>query len=187
MEKKLIRKQILKMRNELNKDIKRSMDAAIQKKFLNSSEYKKSKKIFIYISYKSEIDTKSIILRALKENKEIFVPTTDIKNKSMDAVKIKSFDNLVEDIYGILEPSSEEVSIDPNELDLIVVPGVAFDYKLSRLGYGAGYYDKYFKTITNRETCKIALAYDFQIIDEVPVDKYDVPVDCVLTNDDEIR
>ena len=187
MEKKLIRKQILKIRDELDKDIKKNMDRKIEEKFMNSIEYKNAKKIFIYISYKSEINTKSIILKMLGDEKEIYVPRTDIKSKCMDAVKINSFDNLVEDVYGILEPSFKEKSIDPNELDLIVVPGVAFDRKLSRLGYGAGYYDKYFKTITKRNISKVALAYNFQIIDEVPIDKYDVPVDCILTNDNEIR
>ena len=102
----------------------------------------------------------------------------------MDAVNIISFDKLIRNAYGILEPSNEELSIDPNELDLIVVPGVAFDNNKGRMGYGAGYYDRYFSKIREKyykRINKVALAYDFQIIDHVPMDKNDVPVDSIIT------
>ena len=102
----------------------------------------------------------------------------------MDAVNFVSFDKLIRNAYGILEPSNDELFIDPNDLDLIVVPGVAFDKNKGRMGYGAGYYDRYFNKINEkyyRKINKVALAYDFQIIDEVPMDKNDVPVDCIIT------
>ena len=179
--------RLLKIRDNLDLNKKQKNDSIIKEKFLNSKEYINSQKIFIYISFKSEVDTKSIILRALKDKKEIFVPRTDIKNKVMDAVKINSFDNLKESAYGILEPSDTAEAVDCESIDLIVMPGAAFDINKSRIGYGAGYYDKYLNSITSKKVIKIALAYDFQIVDNIPSDKYDVPVDYVITNDNDIR
>lgn len=182
--KKELRKNILDMRNNLDINEKREKDNIIRKIFLESSQYKNAGKIFIYISYSSEIDTIEIIKKALKDGKEIFVPRTIFKTKAMDAVKIISLDNLKKDRYGILEPEESKPSINPDELDLIVVPGVAFDDKGGRIGYGAGYYDRYFKKISkerNKLINKIALAYDFQIIDSVPMDELDVKIDCIIT------
>lgn len=182
--KKELRKNILDIRNNLNVDEKREKDNIIRKIFLESSHYKNADKIFIYISYSSEIDTIEIIKKALKDGKEIFVPRTIFKTKIMDAVKIISLDNLQKDRYGIPEPEESEPHINPDELDLIVVPGVAFDDKGGRIGYGAGYYDRYFKKISkerNKLIKKIALAYDFQVIDNVPMDEQDVKIDCIIT------
>lgn len=182
--KKELRKSILDIRDNLNVDKKREKDNTIRKIFLESSHYKNAEKIFIYISYSSEIDTIEIIKKALKDGKEIFVPRTIFKTKVMDAVKIISLDNLKKDRYGIPEPEESEPHINPDELDLIVVPGVAFDDKGGRIGYGAGYYDRYFKKISkerNRLIKKIALAYDFQVIDNVPMDEQDVKIDCIIT------
>ena len=67
------------------------------------------------------------------------------------------------------------------------MPGAAFDINKSRIGYGAGYYDKYLNRIISKKITKIALAYDFQIVDNIPSDEYDVPVDYIITNDNDIR
>ena len=188
--KKLLRKEILNIRNNMNSDNKKEKDTIIKEKFLNSDYYKKAKNIFIYISYGSEIDTKEIINYALGDGKTIFVPRTEFETKLMDAVKITSLNNMTEDRYGILEPSKEEPYIQPDQLDLIVVPGVAFDKEGGRTGYGAGYYDRYFKKISKERAGKIkkvALAYDFQVIDNVPIDEQDVRIDCVITEKKIIR
>lgn len=182
--KKQIRRDILKIRRDMNIEIKDSYDKIIEEKFFKSSFYKEAQNIFIYISYDSEINTKRIISRAIKEGKNIYVPRTEFSTKLMNAVKINNFDNLIESRYGILEPKKEEPFINPNDLDLIVVPGVAFDKNGGRVGYGAGYYDRYFKRIDNQNkfrVTKFALIYDFQLIDEVPTDEEDVLVDAVLT------
>ena len=188
--KKLLRKEILNIRNNMNSDNKKEKDTIIKEKFLNSDYYKKAKNIFIYISYGSEIDTKEIINYALGDGKTLFVPRTEFETKLMDAVKITSLNNMTEDRYGILEPSKEEPYIQPDQLDLIVVPGVAFDKEGGRTGYGAGYYDRYFKKISKERAGKIkkvALAYDFQVIDNVPIDEQDVRIDCVITEKKIIR
>lgn len=182
--KKQIRREKLKIRREMNIEEKSNYDKIIKDKFFESSFYKESENIFIYISYDSEINTKDIITRAIKEGKKIYVPRTEFSTKLMNAVRIENFDNLVESRYGILEPKKDEPFIDPNDLDLIVVPGVAFDKNGGRVGYGAGYYDRYFKRINSENKSKIiklVLAYDFQLIDKVPTDEEDVLIDAVMT------
>ncbi|MDO5517647.1 MAG: 5-formyltetrahydrofolate cyclo-ligase [Clostridium sp.] len=182
--KKQIRQDILKIRRGMDIEKKLDCDKSIEEKFFESSFYKQAENIFIYISYDSEINTKSMINRAIKEGKNIYVPRTEFSTKLMNAVKINNFENLIESRYGILEPKKDEPFINPNDLDLIVVPGVAFDKDGGRIGYGAGYYDRYFKRI-NKENksriTKLALVYDFQIIDKVPSDEEDVSIDAVLT------
>ena len=183
-DKRALRRKILDERKNINIVKKEDMDNKILDKLYESEYYRKSKKIFIYISYDSEINTKGIINKALEDNKKVYVPRTEFKNRLMDAVEIMSLDNLVESDFGILEPSIKEPHIDPNELDLIVVPGVAFDKQGGRVGYGAGFYDRYFNKISEdniKKIIKIALAYNFQVIEKVPMDKQDVPVNYIIT------
>lgn len=183
-EKKVLRKEILTKRKNLDTAEKENMDKKILDRFFESKYYKEAKKIFIYISYDSEIDTIKIIDKAFKDGKKIYVPRTEFESRLMDAVEITSFDNLIKSSYGILEPSINTPYINPNELDLIVVPGVAFDRKGGRMGYGAGFYDRYFKKINKdniERITKLALAYDFQVLKEVPMSAQDVPVDYIIT------
>lgn len=184
-DKKILRKEIIKKRDNIDISQKEKMDKDILNRFYESKYYEDAEKIFIYISYGSEINTRKIISKALKEKKRIYVPRTEFKTRIMDAVEITSLDNLVESSYGILEPSIEKPYINPNELDLIVVPGVAFDRRGGRVGYGAGFYDRYFKKINQenaKRIIKLALAYEFQVIDkEVPMSEQDVPVDYIIT------
>lgn len=184
-DKKVLRKEILAKRKIISQKEKAEMDTIIECRFYETKYYKEAEKIFIYISFDSEINTKSMISRAIADGKKVYVPRTEYKTKLMEAIEIKSLDNLIEEEkYGILEPSIEEPAIDPNELDLIVVPGVAFDRNGGRMGYGAGYYDRYFKRIDNSNTkriTKLVLAYDFQILNKVPMNKQDVPIDFIIT------
>lgn len=183
-EKKALRKEILTKRKNIDTAEKEEMDKKILDRFFESKYYKEAKKIFIYISYDSEIDTIKIIDKAFKDGKKIYVPRTEFESRLMDAVEITSFDNLIKSSYGILEPSINTPYINPNELDLIVVPGVAFDKKGGRMGYGAGFYDRYFKKINKNnieKITKLALAYDFQVLEEVPMSAQDVPVDYIIT------
>jgi len=183
-DKEKLRKEILTKRKNIDIVEKEKMDKKILDEFYENKYYREAKNIFIYISYDSEINTKGIINEALKDNKKIYVPRTEFKSRFMDAVEITSLDNLIESEYGILEPSIEEPHIEPNELDLIVVPGVAFDRNGGRMGYGAGFYDRYFKRISKdriKKIAKLALAYDFQILEKVPMNEQDVPVNYIIT------
>jgi 5-formyltetrahydrofolate cyclo-ligase len=84
-------------------------------------------------------------------------------------------------VFGILEPRKESARIfNPEEIDLVIVPGVAFDEHRNRIGFGAGFYDRFLESV--RPSCaKIGIAFEFQIYDEVPVEEHDIPLDLVIT------
>lgn len=185
-EKKELRKRILKIRNEMDLDNKIKSDKIIYNKFIQSEFYLQSNDIFIYVSYNSEIDTKNIIMKALEDKKNIYVPRTNYKTKIMEAVKILSLESLIEDKYGILEPAEDKSPEDPNKFDLIIMPGVAFDKYGGRMGYGAGYYDRYLEKIS-KPLNKVALAYDFQVINKVPIDIHDIPIEYIITEREDIN
>lgn len=186
MDKKKVREEIIKKRNNLLPEIKKEYDALIFKQLIESDIYNKSKKIFTYVSFGSEIDTIKFIKYALNDNKEIYVPKTDKTKKEMVAIRINSLDNMSVDNWGILEPKSVDKNKIGEDFDLILMPGLAFDRKGNRIGYGGGYYDKYlsqFKEISN----KLVLAYDFQIVNNIENEPHDIKVNCIITNNEFIK
>lgn len=186
MEKKKIREEIIKKRNDLLLEIKKEYDYLIFKQIINSELYKNSKKIFTYISFGSEVDTKNFIKYALENNKEIYVPKTDKVNKEMVAVKINSLNNMSVDKWGVLEPKDVDKNDIGKNFDLIIMPGVAFDKEGNRIGYGGGYYDKYIAQLEHIENT-LALSYDFQIVKNIKSELHDIKVNFIITNNDFIK
>ena len=181
MDKKKVREEIIKKRNNLLPEIKKEYDALIFKQLIESDIYNKSKKIFTYVSFGSEVDTKKFINYAISDNKDIYVPKTDKVNKEMLAIKINSLNNMDVDKWGILEPKDVDKSKVGDNFDLIIMPGVAFDINGNRIGYGGGYYDKYISKIN--DTCiKLALAYELQIVKNIKSEIHDIKVDFIITN-----
>ena len=174
MDKNILRKEILERRNYLELDNKSKYDKVIFEKLINSDIYKKSKKIFTYISFGSEVDTKKFINYAISDNK-------DKVNKEMLAIKINSLNNMNVDKLGILEPKYVDKSKIGDKFDLIIMPGVAFDKNGNRIGYGGGYYDKYISKI-NDKCVKLALAYELQIVENIKSEIHDIKVDFIITN-----
>jgi 5-formyltetrahydrofolate cyclo-ligase len=99
----------------------------------------------------------------------------------MKAVEIKGLDDLKESSFGVLEPESTLNAVNPKDIDLVLVPGLAFDKRGGRLGYGAGYYDSFLKEV-KAEASKVAVAYSYQIIEKVPLEEHDVLIENILTN-----
>lgn len=179
--KKKIREYINKKRFLLKKEEKENLDRIIFNKLINSKEYIYSKHIFTYVNFNNEVDTYRIMQYALEDNKCVYVPKVISKQEGMKAVQIKSVNELKKGMYGILEPVSLEFQVDEQVIDLVVVPGIAFDVTGGRVGYGGGFYDRFLKKL-NSNTVKLALAYDFQVIDKVPTESHDVLVDRIITN-----
>lgn len=178
--KKDIRKQIKEEKLKLSlSEIEINSDIIINK-LLARQEYNNSNIIFVYVSYNQEVITKKLIEQAL-EHKKVAVPK--IANNQMDFYYIKSLNDLENGIMGILEPTntSEANKAVPEDSDLFVVPGLGFDKNKNRIGYGKGYYDKYFHRHNKIKFHKIALAFDFQLLEQIPSDDFDVKLDRILT------
>lgn len=163
-------------RDNLNSDLRNKFSQEINNKVLNNTFYKKAKSIFCFIGFGSEVNTIGIIEDSLSNGKKVYVPR--VRNKEMKVIRIDSLDNLKPGVFGILEPE-EGVEL-KGDCDLILMPGVAFTKEGKRLGYGAGYYDKYLAQY-NRDTLKIAIAYSIQVIDFIPTEIYDKTVDYIVT------
>lgn len=178
--KKNIRKSIIAKR-DLKKEENSLKDSKIFNNLISLNSYKRAKKVFIYIGFGSEINTKGLIEIMLKEGKEVFVPK--VLEEEMIALKITSLNNLIESKFKILEPVGEKSDIDGEEFDLIIMPGVAFDRSGNRIGYGKGYYDKYLKDVKS-DIKKIALAYELQLIEEIETEEHDLKVDSIITENE---
>lgn len=171
--KREFRKNCLEKRKQLN-------PVNLTKKILNLKEYKESKTVFIYVSYGSEISTIDLIKEALRE-KTVLVPYCVDNFGKMIAVKIKSMDDLEAGMYNIKEPKSHTEY--EGNIDLTIVPGVAFSKEGYRIGYGKGYYDRFLK---NHKTFSVGICHDELLFDKVPYDEYDIKLDKIITKKEEI-
>lgn len=182
LEKKSIRNTILEIRNYLKSEEVDKLSGEIMSNLIKIPIFEKSKKIMVYLSFKNEVDTFKLISFCQKKGKDIIVPFTIEKDKRIVPSLIKDIDKeLVKSKFGYLQPSPEHLKpIDDKEIDLIIVPGVAFDRLGYRIGFGGGYYDRFLSKLKHKVTT-IGLAYDFQIISRVPAEEFDIPLDYIVT------
>lgn len=173
MDKKELRKKYTKVRAEV--EDKEGKDKLIRKNLRQLDIYKKAKSIFVFISYKSEVDTRGIIEDILADGKKLLVPL--VKGSEMIAVEVKGIDDLEPNKMGILEPKSgQEVT----DVDLTITPGLAFDKKGYRLGYGGGYYDKFFAKV---DTIRMGIGYSDQYVESLVHEDYDKALEYLLTEE----
>lgn len=180
LNKKEIRKSIIKNRDLIDANVKQEMDDSIFEKFINSNFYKCADVIFTFVSFASEVDTKKIIEYAIKDKKTVCVPKVISKDEGFIIYKINGLMDLEEGFYGILEPKNTCEIIDYESIDFILMPGVAFDKFGGRIGYGGGFYDRYLSSL-KRDIPKIAIAYDLQIVDKIPMTGLDIYIDGLIT------
>ena len=186
MTKEQIRRDMKQKRNNMLLQERKVRDKEIHKILFQSEEYRSCGQLFAYVSFGSEIDTYSIIKRAFKDQKRVYVPR--VSGASIDFFWIKSMDGLTAGSFGVPEPLPQEDMKYLREKDpaaavkkLMLLPGLAFDCRGRRTGYGRGYYDKYLAGYPAGYFYKVAMAYDFQIFDKLPFNKYDISADAVIT------
>lgn len=168
--------EIRKKFREIRRNIK---PAAVTEKIYAAECYRLAEKIFIFVSFGSEIDTLPFINRALEDNKNVAVPVMQSEG-NMVFIKISSLSELIPNKYGIPEPKYDTKKIiiaDSNTL--IAVPGLAFDREKYRIGYGGGYYDRYLSE--NMYMAAVGMCYEKQLTDRLPREETDIPVDIIAT------
>jgi 5-formyltetrahydrofolate cyclo-ligase len=179
--KELLRHEMLARRDALSADERLEKSSEIASRLFNIHEIIKAESIFTYVSFRSEVITHGMIDSFLNQGKDVSVPFTDMNNKIIIPSIIKSVENdLVPGTFGISEPVAEKLCpMFVDNIDIIILPGAAFSYKGCRIGYGGGFYDRF---LQKKSISSYALAFDFQIIDEVPFSpEYDVKVDYIVT------
>ena len=184
MDKAELRKKILSLRNGLNTEEAENKSKTIMDRLTSLDAYKNSKVVFVYMSFKNEVNTHGLIERMLSEGKRVVIPYTDIKSTEIIPSEIKSLkDDMVLNSFGYYEPLLEKVrQVRTEELDLIIAPGVVFDEDLNRIGFGKGYYDRILGR-KRKDAAIIAVAYEFQVVDCVPTEPHDVKMDMIITEE----
>jgi 5-formyltetrahydrofolate cyclo-ligase len=184
MNKNEIRKNIYKKRLSLSKEEIKNKSKQILLNLSKTKEYLNSSNIMFYLATKSEVQTEEIIKTSIKIDKNIFVPIILRDCIDLVASKLIDFDrDLERGKKGILEPKQEYYRLFPPEnIDLVILPGIAFDLKGNRIGRGLGYYDNFLSKV-KPSTRLIALAFEIQLVKKVPVNKYDIPVHKIITEE----
>ena len=180
LSKEAIRKQVLNdIRNQKEEErLRKSL--VIQERLFALPEFLNSKTILFYVSFDGEVETSEMMKQARKIGKIIVLPYILKQERQLIPVLNKRLEDLEVGPYGIKQPSYDpELCVAPEDLDLCVVPGVAFDRARHRLGRGAGYYDRFLSTLSPR-THTIGLAFQFQMFDCLPTQEHDVPLSRLL-------
>ncbi len=143
--------------------------------------WKEARVVLSYVSVRTEVPTNFINREIMKEGKTLCLPMTRLEEGVMEAGVARDLDGLRESKFGTLEPDPKDAEVlEPGKIDLVLVPGLAFDEKGHRLGYGSGYYDRYLKWV--RTDCiKVGLAYEEQMLKQIVPEGHDVPVEFVVT------
>ena len=180
--KKLLREQAHANRNaQLNKD---ELSKSICDKFMAMPSYASAKTVMFYIDVRSEVRTRQSLPAALESGKTIVVPWCNAQGE-LELFRLSNMDELAVGMYKILEPKTElrglpEKQCGAEDLDLVMVPGVAFDRRGARMGHGKGYYDKLLQH-ARAETPLVALAFECQLFPEIPVAGHDIFMDAIIT------
>jgi 5-formyltetrahydrofolate cyclo-ligase len=176
-QKVILRKSIRKKLRTLDPETARLSAAAICKQVLDLPDYRNAKTVFAFVGVQWEIDTKDLLLLALSSGKRVAVPLCLVAG-IMEARLIRSLNELVPGAYGIPEPTVKCPVCPPAEIDFAVIPCVSCDRACMRLGQGGGYYDRF---LEHASFFNAAICRDIAILESVPVEPWDRPVDCVVT------
>ena len=184
-EKQVLREKMKRRLNSQKKSERRKKSTIIQKELFAQGEFLTSRCIMLYVSRGTrEVETGSIIKKALCMGKKVVLPATLARENKIRPMRLKDLkQGLRKGPYGIyeLKESKAKRPISIKEIDLVIVPGLAFDAKDNRLGHGKGYYDRFLKTLP-KDTPKIGLGFRFQLLKKIPVTRRDISLTKIITN-----
>ena len=183
-EKRILREEMNRKRNAMTEAEAESKSMTIATNLTKIKEYKEARAVIFYASKGNEVRTEKLIRNALKEGKKALLPITDTEREELELSEIKDYDSdLIKGAFGIMEPKHKK-AFDEAQIDAAIVPGLAFDKRGHRLGYGHGFYDKLLKRL---HAVKIGLAYDFQVVNTLPAEAHDQLMDLIVTESRIIR
>ena len=180
--KKQIRSKILLRLKTQKEEDRNRKSKFIKDKLFRAPVFKKAKIVMFYISFEGEVTTEEMIKKAYRLGKIVAVPVCKGNRITIRPCLLRNKAKVKKGPYGICEPAVKKY-IKLEDLDLVIVPGIAFDKKGNRLGRGKGCYDYFLKRVTG-DTASIGLAFDFQILPSLPATAQDVSVDKVISNED---
>jgi len=175
MDKKELRRQIRQLKREMTPQQIETASARLREQFVQTRQYREAKTVYGYLPYNQEVRTVPLLEQALRDGKRVAVPK--VYGDQMRFLYMTDLTKVEKSDMGIPEPIADEpVANDPTAL--ILMPGVAFTKDGKRIGYGGGFYDKFLSAEPHHPT--VALCYEFQIVEQLPTEEFDIPVDLVL-------
>jgi 5-formyltetrahydrofolate cyclo-ligase len=176
--KQQIRSRILARLKIQKEETRERKSKQIKHRLFRTKIFQKAKVVMFYIAFDGEVNTAEMIKAAKKSGKIVAVPVCKKGRVTLRPCLLNDTLGLKKGAYGICEPAVE-VSVDPKDLGLVIVPGLAFDKRGARLGRGKGCFDRFLTRIPKRVP-SIGLAFDFQILPYIPAKKHDVNVDRII-------
>lgn len=181
-DKKELRREILLRRNTLSTGWVNSQSELIVRFLTNWEPFLQAKNVMLYLAMPGEPNIDGLILFALENGKQVSVPLLTEKFGYMESAAITGLQDLKKGKLNLRVPDPEKITIvNPESIDLILVPAVAFDLNGNRLGMGAGYYDRFLSQATKANT--LGVAWSFQMVPFVASEEHDIPVQYVITEE----
>ena len=178
-EKNRLRRDLLEKRRNLPQSLRREKSALILKVLLSEKVFSDASGVALYFPVNGEVDTREIFKKCVDLEKKVFFPKT--LGSDLVFLRTRNIEELTPGAFAIPEPPAEAERACGDELDLVLVPGVAFDFSGNRIGYGKGFYDRFLKDIPRQ--IRFGLAYRFQVLESVPSDETDVKTGRIITED----
>lgn len=177
-----LRKNMLIKRKNMSQQDVSAFSTKIMDKIMELPQFINCKSIMLYISFNNEVDTDKLATWCLNNGKTVIAPYCIKSSSKIIPFIINNLEtDLTKSTFGIMEPKHDILmKANIENIDLIIVPGVVFDEACNRIGFGAGYYDR-FLPMKAKDTPTIGIAYDYQITDKVPAGVYDVPLNFIIT------
>lgn len=175
-----VRKSCLDQRANLGEEERKNKSWLIRQKVLDLPEYKQAQTVMLFLNFRDEVETTGLAETTLASKKRLILPRC-APNGILLPIEVRDLRVDIEPgIWGIREPKLNLGEVEPSEVDLVIVPGAGFDLQGNRLGYGGGYYDRFFMRL-KPSVPRIAIGFECQIIEEVPVDKHDAKMNLLIT------
>jgi 5-formyltetrahydrofolate cyclo-ligase len=177
--KKSLRQEIFRQRKALDTQTHQAHSRAVTRRLLDNGFLDGVNSVHLYYAINNEVNTLELIEELWRRDIRVVMPRTDLKNRKLDNYPITGFDQLEErTAFKLLEPK-QSLTLHEGDCDLILVPGLVFDHKLNRIGYGGGFYDRF---LARSNGCKVAIAYDFQVRESIPSEPHDIRMDQIVTD-----
>ena len=180
--KKEFRKKVISLRKEKDKDFIKHNSDIITEKLLQLDCIKNAQTIMLYLDFNNEVATDNLINKLIKLGKTVASPITLKEERRLIPSQITDLENGIQyGAYNIREPKPEySPAIDIKDLDVVIVPAVAYDKNCYRLGYGGGFYDRFLENL-REDAVTVGIAFDLQIFDEIPKESHDAQLDYIVT------
>lgn len=180
--KKEFRSKVISNRKNQSPDFISKHSSIITEKLISMECIKNSKNIMLYLDFNNEVKTDELINKLISLKKIVSSPITIVKERKLIPCQITNLSNDIQiGAYGIREPKKDSShEINTSDIDIVIVPAVAYDKNCYRLGYGGGFYDRFLENLRD-DAITIGIAFDIQIFDDVPKEPHDAQLDYIIT------